>query len=96
LEKHILDVRAAEFGVGRTDNTVPHDFGWNHIGCSCSELVWVIDQISANGDAHAVGIILLGPMDYDNVHLGDGAVFGDAPDFIMGEKKDSVSANSGT
>ncbi len=35
-------------------------------------------------------------MDYDNVHLGDGAVFGDAPDFIMGEKKDSVSANSGT
>jgi hypothetical protein len=35
-------------------------------------------------------------MVYDNVHVGDGAVFGDAPDFAMGEKKDSVSANSGT
>ncbi len=62
----------------------------------CSELVWVINQISANGGAHAVGIILLGPMVYDYACIGDGAVFGDAPDFFMGEKKDSVSANSGT
>ncbi len=45
---------------------------------------------------HAVGIILLGPMVYDNAHVGDGAGFGDTPEFIMGEKKDSVSANSGT
>ncbi len=43
-----------------------------------------------------VGIILLGPMVYDNACMGDGAVFGDAPDFITGEKKDNVSANSGT
>ncbi len=43
-----------------------------------------------------VGIILLGPMAYDNARIGDGAVFGDAPDFFMGEKKDSVSGNSGT
>ena len=43
-----------------------------------------------------VGIILLGPMVYDNSRVGDGAVFGDMPDFSMGEKKDSVSANSGT
>ncbi len=43
-----------------------------------------------------VGIILPGPMVYDNVHVGDGAVFGDAPDFVMGKKKDSVSANCGT
>jgi hypothetical protein len=35
-------------------------------------------------------------MVYDNAHVGDGAGFGDAPDFIMGEKKDSVSGNSGT
>ncbi len=26
-------------------------------------------------------------MVYDNAHVGDGAVFGDAPDFVMGEKK---------
>ncbi len=45
---------------------------------------------------HAVEIILLGPMVYDNARVGDGVVFGDVPDFIMGEKKDSVSANSGT
>jgi hypothetical protein len=32
----------------------------------------------------------------ENACVGDGAVFGDAPDFVMGEKKDSVSANSGT
>ncbi len=43
-----------------------------------------------------VEIIFLGPMVYDNACIGDGAVFGDAPDFVMGEKKDSVSANSGT
>jgi hypothetical protein len=35
-------------------------------------------------------------MVYDNAHVGDCAVFGDAPDFIRGEKKDSVSSNSGT
>ncbi len=45
---------------------------------------------------HVVGIILLGLMVYDNARIGDSAVFGDAPDFVMGEKKDSVSANSGT
>jgi hypothetical protein len=43
-----------------------------------------------------VRIILLGPMVYDNACVGDSAVFGDAPDFIRGEKKDSVSSNSGT
>ncbi len=45
---------------------------------------------------HVVGIILLGPMVFDNARIGDGVVFGDAPDFVMGEKKYSVSANSGT
>jgi hypothetical protein len=30
------------------------------------------------------------------VCVGDSAVFGDAPDFVRGEKKDSVSSNSGT
>jgi hypothetical protein len=34
-------------------------------------------------------------MVYDNACVGDGVVFGDAPDFVMGEKKDSISANSG-
>ncbi len=59
FEIHILDVCTAEFGIGHTDNAVPHDFGWNHIGCLCSELIWVIDQISTDCDVHAVGIILL-------------------------------------
>jgi hypothetical protein len=62
----------------------------------CSELVWVINQISADGDVHLVGITLLGPMVYDNARVDDGAIFGDVPDFVMGVKKDSVSANSGT
>jgi hypothetical protein len=35
-------------------------------------------------------------MFYDNARVGDSAVFGDAPNFAMGEKKDCVSANSGT
>ncbi len=43
-----------------------------------------------------VGIILLGLTVYDNVRVGDSAVFGDAPDFVMGEEKDSVNANGGT
>jgi hypothetical protein len=41
----------------------------------------------ANCDAHMVGIILLGPMVYDNVRVVDNVVFGDAPDVVMGEKK---------
>jgi hypothetical protein len=45
---------------------------------------------------HVVGIILLGTMVYDNARVGDSAVFGDAPGFVMGEKKDSVSTYSGT
>ncbi len=40
---------------------------------------------------HAVGIILLGPMVYNNARGGDNAVFGDAPDFVMGEKKDTYT-----
>jgi hypothetical protein len=62
----------------------------------CSELVWVINQIFADGDVHVVGIILLEPMVYDNARVDDSAVFGDVPDFVMGEKIDSVNANSGT
>jgi hypothetical protein len=62
----------------------------------CSELVCVIDQIFAIVDAYVVGIILLGLMVYDNARIGDGAVFGDEPDFVMGEKKDNVSDNSGS
>ncbi len=43
-----------------------------------------------------VGIILLGPMVDYNARVGDGAVLGDMPDFVMGEKKeDSVSGNGG-
>ncbi len=41
-------------------------------------------------------IILLGPMVNYNAHVGNGAVLGDAPDFVMGEKKGSVSGNSDT
>jgi hypothetical protein len=66
------------------------------MGCSCSGLVWVIDQINTNSDVHTVGIILLWPMVYDSARVGDCAVFGDAPDFVRREKKDSVSSNSGT
>jgi hypothetical protein len=45
---------------------------------------------------NAVSIILLGPMVNDNPRVDASAVLGDAPDFFMGEKKDSVSGNSGT
>ncbi len=45
---------------------------------------------------NVVGIILLGMMANYNARVGDGAVLGDAPDFVMKEKKDSVSGNSDT
>ncbi len=45
---------------------------------------------------NAVWIILLGPKVTYNLRVGDGAVLGDAPDFVMGEKKDSVNGNSDT
>ena len=62
----------------------------------CSELIWVINQIATDGDVYMVGIIFLGPMVYDNAHVGDSSVVGVAPDFVRGEKKDSVRSNSGT
>jgi hypothetical protein len=43
-----------------------------------------------------VGIILLGLIVNYNARAGDGLVFGDVPDFVMGEEKDSVSGNSDT
>jgi hypothetical protein len=43
-----------------------------------------------------VEIILLALMVDDNGCIGDSAVLGDAPDIVIGEKKDSVGGNSGT
>ncbi len=45
---------------------------------------------------NVVVIILLRPTVNYNAHLGDSAVLGDAPDFVMGEKKECVSGNSDT
>ncbi len=45
---------------------------------------------------NAVGIILLGSMVDYNARVSDGAVLGNTPDFVMGEKKDSVSGNGDT
>jgi hypothetical protein len=43
-----------------------------------------------------VGIILLGSMVDYNACVGDSAVLGDTHDFVMGEKKDSVSGYGDT
>jgi hypothetical protein len=80
-----------KFGTWCADNAIPHDLGRYHVGHACGELVGVIDEVATNGYSHTVWVVLLWAMIDDDSCVGDDAVFGDAPDFIMQEKKDSVS-----
>jgi hypothetical protein len=80
FEIHVLDVRATKFGSRGTDDTVPHNFCRDHVGCTCSEFVRIIDEVAANGDVHTIWVILLGAVVDDNSCTYDGRIFQDAPD----------------
>ncbi len=63
------------FLISAPPNLAPGNFHRDHVGCTCSEFVWIINEIAANGDAHLIWVILLGAMvDYDSC-VSDGTIF---------------------
>ena len=96
FEVHVFDVGATKFGTGRAHDAIPHDFGGDHVGRPRGEFVGIIDEVAANGDADAVRVVFLRAMVDDNTGVGHRTVLRDAPDFVVREKKDSVSANCNT
>ena len=93
FEVHVFDVGTTKFGTWCAHNAVPHDFGRYHVGRAHGELVGVIDDVAANDDSHAVWVVFLWTMVNANMGVGDCAILWDAPDFVVREKKDSVSTN---
>jgi hypothetical protein len=79
-----------KLGAWCADNAIPHDLGRYHVGCACGEFIGVIDEVATNGYSHTVRVVLLWAMIDDYSRVGD-AVFGNALDLVMREKKDSVS-----
>ncbi len=66
FEINVLNVRTTEFGSRSTDDTVPHNFCRDHVGCICSEFVKIIDEVADNGDSHTIWVVLLGAVVDDN------------------------------
>ncbi len=83
FEIHVFDVRTTKFGSWSTDDTVPHFFCRDHVGGTCSEFVWIINEVAANSDVHLILVILLGAVVDDDSCVCDGRIFWDAPDFSM-------------
>ncbi len=97
FEIHVFDVFATKFGSWGTDDTVPHNFCRDHVGCTCSELVRIIDEVAANGDVHLIRVILLGAVVDDDSCVCDCTIFWDAPpDFIMCQIENCTGANRDT
>ncbi len=83
FEIHVFDARTIKFGSWGTDDAVPHDFCRDHVGCTCSEFIWIINEVAANGDSHSIWVILLGAVVDAKSCICDGTIFQDAPDFGM-------------
>ncbi len=96
LEIHVLDVHATKFGSQVTDDTVPHNFCRDHVGCTCSEFIRIINEVAANDDGHLIWVVLLGAVMNDNSCICDSTIFCCAPDFIMCEIKNCIGANHDT
>ncbi len=60
LEVHVFNIGTGKAGVLGANDTIPLDLGRDHVGSVCSELKWVINQVASDGDAHMVGVFLLG------------------------------------
>ncbi len=57
---HVFDVGATNFGSWGTDDTVPYYFHRDHVGCTCDECVWIIDEVSTNSDPDLIWVLFLG------------------------------------
>ena len=93
LEVHVFYICSTKFGTWCPDNAIPHDLGRFHVSRARGELIGVIDEVVTNGYLHKVRVVLLWAMIDDKSCVGDDAVFGDALDFVMREKMDSVSTD---
>ncbi len=80
---HVFDVRAIKIRSQGTDYTVPHNFCRDHVGRTCSEFVWLLNEVAANSDLHLIWVVLLGAVVDDNSCVRDGTIFWDVHDFSM-------------
>jgi hypothetical protein len=96
FEIHVFDVRVTKFVSRGTDDTVPHNFCRDHVSCTCSEFVRIINEVATSGDAHSIWVVLLGAVVNDNSCVHDGTIFWDMPDFIMCEIENCIDANRDT
>ena len=68
-------------------------FDGDHVDGGRAEVAKDVDEVATNCNAHMVRIVFLRAMIDDNVCVGDNAIVRDASDFVVREKKDSVSTN---
>jgi hypothetical protein len=60
FEIHVVDVCATKLGSWGTDDTVPHIFCRDHVGCTCGEFAWIIGETAANSDSNSIWVVFLG------------------------------------
>ncbi len=92
LEVHIFNIGAGKVGVLGAYDTIPYDFGRDHVSSACSELKRVISQVASYIDEHTVRIFLLGMMIDHNAGVGDCSIAWDFANVSVQKKKYGVSA----
>ncbi len=90
FEIHVFDVGATKFGSRCADYTVTHYFCRDHIGCSCCQFVWIINQVAANRDPYSIRVVFLGAVIDDDSCVCDRSILRDASDIIVREVENRV------
>jgi hypothetical protein len=93
FEIHVFDIGATEFGSRRTDYTVSHYFGRDHIGCSCCQFVCIINKVAANCDPYSIWVVFLGAVGDNDSCVRDRPIFRDASDLFVREIENRVCAD---
>jgi hypothetical protein len=96
FEIHFFDIGTTKFGSWGTDDTVPHYFCRDYVGCMCGEFVQIINGVAPNSDPNLIWFVVLRVLVDDNSCRRDSLIFPDAPDFSMGEIENHVGTNSDT
>ena len=60
------------------------EFAGNEVSRSRSEFTWVVNQVAADSYADTVWVCFLRAIIHNNTGIGDGAIFWDGLDFILG------------
>ena len=75
-EVEVFYVDPHEFCIGGGYDAVEQQFGRGDIGDLCTHIAWVIDEVSANGKAGAIGVFFMGSDIYNNPPVGDFSILG--------------------